>query len=203
LAARLRDAPEAKNQIAFADVIVINKTDLVTLAELREVEARIRAINPYAALHRAQKCDVALAEVLERRAFDLDRILDIEPDFLVADDHHHDDGHGHDHHGLKHYHDEDMQSVSVKFEGDVDPAKFMPWINRVTQEQGPNILRCKGIVAMKNDPKRFVFQGVHMMLDGDSQREWAPDEKRESKVVFIGRNLEQEQIRQGFLGCAA
>src|ERR1700738_3668415 len=86
LAARLRDAPEAKNQIAFADVIIINKTDLVSPAELREVEARIRAINPYAALHPAKKCDVALADVLERRAFDLDRILDIEPDFLIRDD---------------------------------------------------------------------------------------------------------------------
>src|SRR5208283_5058048 len=120
----LRDAPEAKNQIAFADVIIINKTDLVTPAELREVEARIRAINPYASLHRAQKCDVAIADVLERRAFDLDRILDIEPDFLAADNHDHDhdhdhDDHDHDHGGLKHYHDEEMQSVAVRFEGDV------------------------------------------------------------------------------------
>ena len=79
---------------------------------------------------------------------------------------------GHHHHGLKHYHDEDMRSVAIRLEGDVDPMKFMPWINRVTQEQGPNILRSKGIVAMKGDPNRFVFQGVHMMLDGDSQREW-------------------------------
>jgi G3E family GTPase len=207
LAQRLRDAPEAKNQIAFADVIVINKTDLVSPAELREVEARIRAINPYASLHRAQKCDVALADVLERRAFDLDRILDIEPDFLVAEDHDHehdhDHGDGHHHPGLRHYHDEDMRSVAVRLEGDVDPAKFMPWINRVTQEQGPSILRCKGIVAMKGDPKRFVFQGVHMMLDGDSQREWRPDEKRESKVVFIGRDLAEDDIRKGFLACAA
>ena len=93
LAQRLRDAPEAKNQIAFADVIIINKTDLVSAAELREVEARIRAINPYAALHRAKKCDVPIADVLERRAFDLDRILDIEPDFLVAEDHDHDHDH--------------------------------------------------------------------------------------------------------------
>jgi G3E family GTPase len=204
----LRDAPEAKNQIAFADVIILNKTDLVSPAELREVEARIRAINPYAALHRAKKCDVPLADVLERRAFDLDRILDIEPDFLVReDDHDHEhDHHDHDgghHHGLKHYHDEDMQSVAVRLDGDVDPAKFMPWINQLTQEQGPNILRCKGIVAMKGDPKRFVFQGVHMMLDGDSQRDWRPDEKRESKAVFIGRDLMEEEIRNGFLACAA
>ncbi len=207
LAARLRDAPEAKNQIAFADVIILNKTDLVTPAELREVEARIRAINPYATLHPAQKCNVKIADVLERRAFDLDRILDIEPDFLIAEDHDHDHehDHGHDHHhqGLKHYHDEDMQSVAVRLEGDVDPNKFMPWISRVTQEQGPDILRCKGIVAMKGDPKRFVFQGVHMMLDGDSQREWKPGEKRESKVVFIGRKLNEDELRKGFLACAA
>jgi G3E family GTPase len=207
LSQRLRDAPEAKNQIAFADVIIINKTDLVSPAELGEVEARIRAINPYASLHRAKKCDVPLADVLERRAFDLDRILDIEPDFLVREEDHDHDHHDHDgehrHHGLKHYHDEDMQSVAVRLEGDVDPAKFMPWINRLTQEQGPNILRSKGIVAMKGDPKRFVFQGVHMMLDGDSQRDWRPDEKRESKVVFIGRDLAKEDIRNGFLACAA
>jgi G3E family GTPase len=210
LSARLRDAPEAKNQIAFADVIILNKTDLVTPAQLREVEARIRAINPYARLHHAQKCNVDISEVLERRAFDLDRILDIEPDFLVAEDRDHDhDHHGHDHdhdhhhHGLKHYHDEDMQSISARLDGDVDPAKFMPWLNQLTQARGPNILRCKGIVALKDDPQRFVFQGVHMMLDGEPQRDWKPGEKRESKVVFIGRDLDEDEIRKGFLACAA
>jgi G3E family GTPase len=208
LSQRLRDAPEAKNQIAFADVVVLNKTDLVSAAELREVEARIRAINPYARLHRAERCDVAIADVLERRAFDLDRILDIEPAFLEVDDehdhHHHDHDHSHDHsHGLKHYHDEDMQSISARLAGDVDPDKFMPWINRLTQERGLDILRCKGIVAFKNDPQRFVFQGVHMMLDGEPQREWKAGETRESKVVFIGRNLDEAAIREGFLACAA
>jgi G3E family GTPase len=211
LAARLRDAPEAKNQIAFADVIILNKTDLVSPAELREVEARIRAINPYARLHHAQRCNVAIADVLERKAFDLDRIMEIEPDFLEVDDHdhdhdHHGHGHHHDHghgHGLKHYHDEHMQSVSVRLEGDVNPDKFMPWLNDLTQTQGPNILRCKGIVAFADEAKRFVFQGVHMMLDGEPQREWKAGEKRESKVVFIGRDLNEEEIRKGFLACAA
>src|SRR6195256_4362016 len=114
---RLKDAPEAKNQIAFADVIVLNKTDLVSEADLREVEARIRAINPYAKVHKTERCAIPLSEVLGRNAFDLDRILDIEPAFLErADGHDHDHEHGHDHHhdhdhgGLKHYHDEDMQS---------------------------------------------------------------------------------------------
>jgi G3E family GTPase len=209
LAARLRDAPEAKNQIAFADVIVLNKTDLVSPAELREVEARIRAINPYAKLHRAQRCDVAIADVLERKAFDLDRIMEIEPEFLHVDDHDHDHAdHDHDHHhahgdGLKHYHDEHMQSISLRLDGDVDPDKFMPWITGLTQAQGPNILRCKGIVAFSGEPRRFVFQGVHMMLDGEPQREWRAGEKRDSKVVFIGRDLKEEDIRKGFLACAA
>ena len=206
LAARLRDAPEAKNQIAFADVIILNKIDLVTPAELAEVEARIRAINPYARLHKATKCDVSISEVLERRAFDLDRILDIEPEFLHVDDpdhHEHGHDHGHHHHGLKHFHDEEMQSVSARLDGDLDPNKFMPWINQLTQEQGPKILRCKGIVSLKDDPKRFVFQGVHMMLDGEPQRDWKPGEKRESKVVFIGRDLDEDEIRSGFLACAA
>ena len=207
LAARLRDAPEAKNQIAFADVIILNKIDVVTPAELAEVEARIRAINPYAKVHKAIKCDVDIAEVLDRRAFDLDRILDIEPEFLHVDEHdHHDHDHGHDHHhhhGLKHYHDEDMQSVSARMEGDLDPNKFMPWLNQFTQVHGAKILRCKGIVALKGDDQRFVFQGVHMMLDGEPQRPWREGEKRESKVVFIGRDLPEDEIRKGFAACAA
>src|SRR5437667_7551551 len=121
---RLRDAPEAKNQIAFADVILINKTDLVAESDLREVEARIRGINPYANIHRTERCAIPLPEVLGRNAFDLDRILDIEPAFLKADDHGHnhdhdhghDQDHHHDHGGLKHYHDEEMQSFSIKTE---------------------------------------------------------------------------------------
>ncbi len=212
LSARLKDAPEAKNQIAFADVIVLNKTDLVDAAELREVEARIRAINPYAKLHKTQRCAVPLEAVLERNAFNLDRILEIEPDFLTEDDHDHhehgyDDhahhGHAHGHGGLKHYHDEDMQSVAIAHDGDVDAQKFMPWLNDLVQREGGKILRSKGILAFKGEPKRFVFQGVHMMLDGDVQREWKPDEKRLSKLVFIGRDLPEDKIRQGFQACVA
>src|SRR6185436_14195097 len=206
---RLKDAPEAKNQIAFADVILLNKTDLVTEAELREVEARIRGINPYAKLHRTQKSQIALDQVLGRNAFDLDRILDIEPEFLHVDDHdhHHDHGDGHDHdhhhHGLKHYHDEDMQSMSLNTEKPLNPDKFFPWIQKLVADDGPKILRCKGILSFKDDPERFVFQGVHMILDGDHQRPWRADEKRDSRVVFIGRNLPEDRIRQGFEGCIA
>ena len=179
LSERLKDAPEAKNQIAFADVIILNKMDLVSEGEMREVEARIRAINPYAKLHRTSRCQVSLDAVLGQNAFDLDRILEIEPEFLHVDDHDH-DHHGHDHHhhdhGLKHYHDEEMQSLSIRVDGDVDPNRFMPWINELVQKEGPNILRSKGILSFKDEAKRFVFQGVHMILDGELQRDWNREE---------------------------
>ncbi|MGH6834366.1 MAG: CobW family GTP-binding protein [Methylocella sp.] len=204
LTERLNDAPEAKNQIAFADVIILNKTDLVSADEVREVEARIRTINHYAKLHKTVNCGVPLDAVLGRNAFDLQRILEIEPEFLDGEvDHEHEHEHVHAHHGLKHYHDEDMQSVSLSIEGDVDPEKFMPWLQNYVQEEGVSILRAKGILAFKNEPKRFVFQGVHMLLDGDLQREWKPQEKRVSRLVFIGRNLKKDEITQGFLGCFA
>jgi G3E family GTPase len=222
---RLKDAPEAKNQIAFADVILINKTDLVSAEELSEVEARIRAINPYAKLHKTERARIPLDEVLGRNAFDLDRILDIEPAFLEGDDHDHGDHHhdhdhddhddhdhhhhdhdhkhGHTHGGLKHYHDEDMQSISLRTDKALDPDKFFPWVQDLVQKEGPNILRCKGILAFKDDDQRFVFQGVHMILDGDHQRPWKQNEKRESRAVFIGRNLPGKKIAEGFESCVA
>ncbi len=218
---RLKDAPEAKNQIAFADVILINKTDLVSPDELREVEARVRGINPYARLHRTERARIPLTEILERNAFDLDRILNIEPAFLEGEEHDHghedDHDHAHDHKhdddtdqkdahqhgGLKHYHDEDMQSMSLKSDKPLDPDKFFPWVQDLVQKEGPNILRCKGILAFKDDDDRFVFQGVHMILDGDHQRPWNKDEKRESRIVFIGRNLPGKKIAEGFDSCVA
>jgi len=209
---RLKDAPEAKNQIAFADVILINKTDLVTKDELADVEARIRGINPYARLHRTERSKIAIDEVLGRNAFDLDRILEIEPEFLHGDGHDHDDhphdhDHGHDHHhhhgGLKHYHDEDMQSLALRTDKPLNPDKFFPWVQDLVAKDGPNILRSKGILSFKNDPDRFVFQGVHMILDGDHQRPWKEGEKRESRIVFIGRNLPEDKIRSGFESCVA
>jgi G3E family GTPase len=214
---RLKDAPEAKNQIAFADVILINKTDLVSSEQLSEVEARIRGINPYAKLHKTERAKIPLDAVLGRKAFDLDRILELEPDFLSADnhDHHHDhnqdhghrhddeDAHTHGHSGLKHYHDEEMQSIALQTEKPLDPDKFFPWVQDLVQKEGPNILRCKGILAFKDDEERFVFQGVHMILDGDHQRPWKADEKRDSRIVFIGRNLPSTLISEGFESCIA
>jgi G3E family GTPase len=209
LSDRLKDAPEAKNQIAFADVIILNKTDLVSKGELAEVEARIRGINPYAKLHRTERCKVALADVLERGAFDLDRILEIEPAFLEVDDHdhdhdhhhHHGHDHAHSHGGLKHYHDEEMQSLSLRTDKPLDPTKFMPWLQQLVASEGQKILRSKGILAFSDDEDRYVFQGVHMMLEGDHQRKWKDGERRESRVVFIGRELPEQMIRDGFERC--
>lgn len=214
LSERLKDAPEAKNQIAFADVILLNKTDLVTPEEADEVEARIRGINPYARIIRTVKSRVPLDEVLDRGSFDLERILELEPAFLEAGDghdhhHHHDHGpdcdcgHDHAHGGLKHYHDEDMQSLALTIPGDVVPEKFIDWVQTIAQSDGQNFLRWKGILAFKDEPQRYVFQGVHMILDGDLQREWKPGEKRESKIVFIGKNLDRERLKAGFEATAA
>jgi G3E family GTPase len=209
LSERLKDAPEAKNQVAFADVIIVNKTDLVSPDELSELEVRIRGLNPYATLHRAERAKVEIGQVLGRNAFDLDRIVSLEPSFLKADDHdhdhdhHHDHDHGHHRHGLKHYHDEEMQSVALRSDRPLDPDKFFPWIQDLVAVEGPNILRCKGILSFKDDPERFVFQGVHMILDGDHQRPWRADEKRDSRIIFIGRNLPEQRIREGFEACLA
>ena len=162
LSDRLKDAPEAKNQIAFADGDRAEQDPtLFRSLDFAEVEARIRGINPYAKLHRTERCGGVLSDVLERGAFDLDRILEIEPDFLEAgDDHHHDhDHHHHDHHhhdhdhghGLKHYHDEDMQSLSLRTDKPLDAAKFMPWLQNLVASEGQKILRSKGILAFSDN----------------------------------------------------
>lgn len=208
LGERLQDAPEAKNQIAFADVILLNKTDLVDGVAVAEIETRIRSINPYAAIHKTTNCAVSLDAVLGRNAFDLERILEIDPDFLsgeAGEDHHH-----HHHHDDEHEergasagyrHDEEIYAVSFTAERDMDPDKFMPWLQDLVQTEGAFILRSKGIIALKDEPKRFVFQGVHMLLDGELQRPWRPDERRVSRLVFIGRKLNKDSIAKGLLSC--
>jgi G3E family GTPase len=214
---RLKDSKEAEDQIAFADVVVLNKTDLVTPEELEKVEATVRAINPAARIHRTQRSGVALNEVLNRGAFDLSRALENDPHFLEAGDHdhdhecgpdcdhdhhhHHHDGHDHHHHASD-IHDVTVKSVSLRG-GEMDPKKFFPWIEKVTQMEGPNILRLKGIIALKGDEDRYVLQGVHMILEGDHQRPWKDGEKHESRLVFIGRDLDADRLRKSFEACQA
>ncbi len=217
---RLADSKEAVEQIAFADQIVLNKTDLVTPAELAEVERRIRKLNPLAPIHRAVKSDVPLDAILGRHAFDLQRITELDPEFLnpphgehghVHDedcDHDHGHDHGHDHHAHDHggghdHEDQSIRGVALTLDRPVDGTKITRWLNEVLQAQGPDILRAKGIIDVKGEDKRLVFQAVHMILDGELQRDWKPDEKRWSRLVFIGRNLNEADLRRGFEATAA
>jgi G3E family GTPase len=208
LTERLADSHEAQEQIGFADVILLNKVDLVTPEELAAVERRIRAINPHAAIHRTERCAIPLDQVLDRGAFDLDRILSLDPEFLDGHDHH---DHDHDHydHDHDHPHDHDdhiaasgIGSVALRA-GTLDPKVFFPWIDRVTQAQGPDILRLKGILSFKDDEERYVLQGVHMIVEGNHQRAWKEGEKRESRLVFIGRNLDAAKLKTQFEACLA
>jgi G3E family GTPase len=211
----LNDGREAAEQIAFADQIILNKTDLVTEGDLAAIEARLRRLNPLAPIHRAQRSDVPLDAILGRGGFDLDRIVELEPEFLnpphgdaghVHEEHcghdHHDHNH-HDHSHHDHVHDDEIKGVSLSLPGPVDDQKVTRWLNDLLAKQGPDILRAKGILAVQGENRRLVFQAVHMILEGDFQREWRDGEPRASRMVFIGRHLDEAQLKAGFAACAA
>jgi len=224
---RLSDSKEAAEQIAFADQIVLNKTDLVSDADLRMIEARLRRLNPLAPIHRAQRSNVPLEAILGRGSFDLERITSLEPEFLnpahgepghVHDEHcDHDHGHvhdehcGHDHHDHDHHHhdapsdihDDAIKGVSLRLDTPIDGKKITRWLDKLLADQGPDILRAKGIIDVAGEERRLVFQAVHMILEGDMQREWKSGEDRYSRMVFIGRNLDEASLREGFEACAA
>jgi G3E family GTPase len=187
ITARLKDSTEAQDQIAFADVIILNKTDLVSAEELETVESQIRAINPYASVHKAQNSNVALDVVLDRGAFDLNRILEIEPEFLEG--------------GHTHNHDNAVQSVSFTSDRAVIMGRFEEWIGQTLAEHGEHILRSKGVLNIRNSPRRFVFQAVHMVADSAPGNAWRDGEKKTSKLVFIGRNLDRALLKKGFEDC--
>ena len=214
---RLKDSKEAAEQIAFADQIILNKTDLVSEAELAEVESAIRTLNPLAPIRRAQRSNVPLETILGRHAFDLTRVTELQPDFLnpahgepghVHDEHCGHD-HDHDHHGHDHGHIHDhvaesgIGSISLTADRPIDANRVTAWLNNVLQTQGPDILRAKGILDIKGEDRRLVFQAVHMMLEGDFQGEWKAGDKRYSRLVFIGRNLDKAALQAGFESCAA
>jgi G3E family GTPase len=212
---RLSDSREAREQIAFADQIVLNKTDLVSEGDLKLIEARLRRMNPLAPIHRAQRSNVPLEAILGRGGFDLDRILDLEPEFLnpahgeaghVHDEHCDHDHHDHDHHDHGpggHDHEDDIKGVALRLDRPIDSNKISRWLNELLAQQGPDILRAKGILDVKGEPRRLVFQAVHMILEGDLQREWRDGEERYSRMVFIGRNLDEAQLKAGFEACVA
>jgi G3E family GTPase len=189
LPARLEDSHEAADQIAFADVIVLNKIDLVTPEELEAVEAKIRQINRFAVIHRTERSAVAIDQVLDRGAFNLQRILAMQPEFLSGED--------------DHEHNDDVRSLSFEVDKPIDPEKFNAWIGLLLQDKGPDLLRTKGILSYANDDRRFAFQAVHMIADGDFIGPWKQGEPRVSRIVFIGRNLNRPQLRRGFEGCVA
>ena len=231
--ARLDDSKEAREQVAFADRIILNKTDLASEAELVAVEQRLRKLNPLAPITRAERANVPLDQVLGLGGFDLDRILDINPEFANPahgeEGHVHDEHCGHDHHDHDHVHDEhcghdhghdhahdhnehgtrghahadDIRGVSLSLDRPVDGQKFTNWLDRLLGEQGQNILRAKGIIDVKGEDRRMVFQAVHMILEGDLQREWGATERRWSRAVFIGRDLDEAALKAGFEACAA
>ena len=213
----LSESREAREQIAFADQIVLNKTDLVSEAELRMLEARLRRLNPLAKIHRAVRSQVALEAVLGRGGFDLERIVALEPEFLNPahgeDGHVHDEhcDHDHNHHHHDHHdhgghaerlHADDIKGISLSLDKPVDGTRVTKWLNDLLAAQGPDILRAKGIVNVAGEDRRLVFQAVHMMLEGDLQRAWGPDEARDSRMVFIGRNLDEATLKAGFEACA-
>jgi G3E family GTPase len=185
---RLDDSHEAAEQVAFADLILLNKVDLVGLAELEAVEARIRSINPIAKIHRTDHCAMPVDRLLDRGAFDLSRILEIEPAFLSEDDHEHDDA---------------ITSVALRTAHPLDMDKFATWISDLLRTQGVDVLRAKGILDVAGSRERYVFQSVHMLMDGAAGKPWRRGEARGSKLVFIGRNLDEPALRSGFDACVA
>ncbi len=187
LSARLNDSKEAEEQIAFADLLVLNKMDLVTEEEAAAVERKIRAINPYAQVIRATKSDVPITEVIGRDSFSLERILQREPEFLSGED--------------EHDHDSEVNSVSFEVSRPVDPEKFNQWMTDLLAAKGQDLLRTKGILAYPGEDRRFAFQAVHMIADGDYIGPWKEGDPRKSKIVFIGRGLNRPALRRGFEAC--
>jgi len=187
---QIDSAHEAEEQIAFADVIVINKTDLVDPAKLKDIEAKIRSLNKFAHIHHSVRATVPLNQVLDRGSFDLKRLLEIEPGFLEEDP-------------ADHEHDDTIASISLHTDKPLDPDKFSTWMREFIMRRGPDILRTKGILSLKDQDRRYVFQGIHMVMDSDWGSEWQPGETRTSRLVFIGRNLDADELKSAFEACVA
>lgn len=184
---QLDEHHEAEEQIAFADIVLLNKTDLVDSTIVDRVEARIKKINPYTKIRRTTSCTLPLDEILGLDAFSLDRITEFEPDFLESD---------HDHE-----HDDDIGSISLASDTALDYDKFEKWFGTLLRTRGQDILRSKGILNFSGMEERYVFQGVHMLMDGSPLGDWPEKSARISKVVFIGRNLESMRLQEGFDAC--
>ncbi|PZD71584.1 putative GTP-binding protein YjiA [Acaryochloris thomasi RCC1774] len=182
------EADEAQEQIAFADVILLNKTDLVSETDLADLESRIRVMNAIAKIYRTEDAAVEMESILGVSAFDLSRALEIDPEFLGED---------------AHEHDQTVGSVALTESGEIDGERLNGWLGNLLQTQGPDIFRMKGILNIAGEDERFVFQGVHMLFDGRADRPWKANETRKNELVFIGRNLDEAQLSKEFQACLA
>jgi len=213
----LHDGPEAQAQIAFADVILLNKTDLVDPHELNRVERQIRAMNPLARIERTQRSSVDVARIFDIRAREVSAPLHVEPPPQeTAHDHSGCEGDdcGHDHSGHAHAHDhaghedaplhaDGVTSVYLSEERPLDLKKLEPWLSDILNELGEDIYRAKGVLHVQGQAKRVVFQAVQMLFEAGPDRLWGADEKRWSQMVFIGKKLYEARLRQGFSECVA
>lgn len=189
----LDDSEEAREQVAFADVILLNKCDLVPGADVDALERRLRGINALAKVYRTVSGDISLDKVLHVGGFNLDHAMEIDPHFLEEAEHH-------EHH--HHHHEEDVTSVGIEAEGDCDGRKLNAWLSELVRTQGQDIFRMKGVFSIAGNPDRIIFQGVHMLIDGANGGPWG-DRTRENKLVFIGRNLDRAALTAGFRSCLA
>jgi len=178
---------EAVEQVAFADRMLLNKTDLVTEADLERVEARLKSINSFAPILRCSQSNISVDSVLNICAFDLKRTLEMDAEFLNTEG--------------EHEHDNTVSSLAITEDGEVDLDLVQDWVSKILQEKGADIYRMKGVLAIANANKKFVYQAVHMIFNGNFEEEWAPDEKKESKLVFIGKNLDHEALKAAFMAC--
>jgi G3E family GTPase len=203
---QLDDRQEARRQVGFADQIFISKTDLVSVEDVADLQHRLKHMNPRAPQKAVHFGEVALNEVFDLRGFNLNTKLDIDPDFLKEDEHdhtHHDHAPGEQcnhpshQHGHHHAHDDDVKSFVFRSDRAFDPAKLEDFLGAIVNIYGPRMLRYKGVLYMKGTDRKVIFQGVHQLMGSDLGPAWATEEKRCSKMVFIGIDLPQDIFLQG------
>ncbi len=211
--AQLDTRQEARRQIGFADQIFISKTDLVAKDEVDALMHRLKHMNPRAPQQAVHFGEVPIASVFDLKGFNLNAKLEIDPEFLNADDHGHGHDHGHDHHDHEHEHgehcdhphhhahDDDVKSFVFRSKKPFAPAKLEDFLGAIVQVYGPKMLRYKGVLYMKGSDRKVVFQGVHQLMGSDLGPKWAPGEEKVSKMVFIGIDLPKEILLQGLEQC--
>jgi G3E family GTPase len=203
---------EARRQVGFADQIFISKTDLADPAAVDALAHRIKHMNPRAPQHKVHFGEVPITSVFDLKGFNLNAKLEIDPEFLAADDahahDHHAHGHDHDHehgehcdHPAHHAHDDDVKSFVFRAERPFNAAKLEDFLGSIVQVYGPKMLRYKGVLYMKGSERKVVFQGVHQLMGSDLGPKWTPGEKKMSKMVFIGIDLPRDILLQGLEGC--